>query len=40
MIVPIFLPGSERFDQQSPTNKTKENIKVQIYSAEILDLKF
>ena len=40
IVIPIFLPGSKRFDQQSPTCKSKESIKVQIYSAEILDLTF
>ena len=40
MIVPFFLPVSKRFDQQSPRYKSKENIKVQIYCAEIVDLKF
>ena len=40
MIVSIFLPDSKQFDQQNPTYKSKEKIKVQIYRAESLDFKF
>ena len=37
MIVLIFLTGSKRLDQHSPTYKSKENIKVQIFRFEVVN---